>query len=129
MDDPPFGAPFPERPDAGPWPESERSFGLLLEHCYRHPNETTGVHCTRCGRPICPDCMRPAPVGYQCPECVAEARMATPRMRVRFLVGRPGILTTSIIAANVAMFVVEVVVGGSRSLLLGGNDVKLVELG
>jgi rhomboid protease GluP len=50
-------------------------------------------------------------------------------MRVRFLVGRPGILTTSIIAANVAMFVVEVVVGGSRSLLLGGNDAKLVELG
>ena len=38
------------------------------------PNVETGVHCTRCGRPICPECMIPAPVGHQCPECVNEAR-------------------------------------------------------
>lgn len=44
------------------------------ERCYRHPDVETGVHCTRCGRPICPDCMIPAPVGHQCPGCVAEAR-------------------------------------------------------
>jgi membrane associated rhomboid family serine protease len=127
MDQPPPGDPIPGRPDASPGPE--RSSGLSIEHCYRHPNETTGVHCTRCGRPICPDCMQPAPVGYQCPECVAEARRATPRMRVRFLVGRPGALTTAIIALNVAMFVLEVATGGSRSFVLGGNDQKLVDLG
>src|SRR5213592_2913968 len=125
MEDPPGGGaapsgPAPEEPldpDAG-----ERTHGLALEHCYRHPNETTGVHCTRCGKPICPDCMRPAAVGYQCPDCVAEARRTTPRVRVRFLVGRPGGLTTAIIAVNVAMFLVEVVTGGSRSFVLGGND-------
>lgn len=44
------------------------------EVCYRHPNVITGVHCTRCGRPICPDCMNAAPVGHHCPTCVAEAR-------------------------------------------------------
>ena len=43
-------------------------------HCYRHPDVATGVHCTRCGRAICPDCMIAAPVGHQCPTCVAEAR-------------------------------------------------------
>ena len=47
-----------------------------IERCYRHPDVVTGVHCTRCGRPICPDCMIEAPVGYQCPECVKEARRA-----------------------------------------------------
>ena len=25
--------------------------------CYRHPNRETGVSCSNCGRPICPDCM------------------------------------------------------------------------
>lgn len=45
-----------------------------FEVCYRHPQVTTGVHCTRCGRPICPDCMIPAPVGHHCPECVEAAK-------------------------------------------------------
>ena len=25
--------------------------------CYRHPSRETGVSCSNCGRPICPDCM------------------------------------------------------------------------
>ena len=37
--------------------------------CYRHPNRETGVSCSNCGRPICPDCMTPTPVGMRCPEC------------------------------------------------------------
>ena len=40
-----------------------------VETCYRHPTRETGVSCSSCGRPICPDCMTPTPVGMRCPEC------------------------------------------------------------
>ena len=37
--------------------------------CYRHTDRETGVSCSNCDRPICPDCMTPTPVGMRCPEC------------------------------------------------------------
>jgi membrane associated rhomboid family serine protease len=84
------------------------------ETCYRHPTESTGVHCTRCGRPICPDCMTPAPVGHHCPECVAEGRRATRRLGP--ILRRPRSATVVILAINLIVFAVEVVLGGSTSL-------------
>lgn len=41
----------------------------LVPHCYRHPKVATYVSCSRCGKPICPDCMLEAPVGFLCSEC------------------------------------------------------------
>ena len=37
--------------------------------CYRHADRRAGVICQRCDRPICPDCMHQASVGFHCPEC------------------------------------------------------------
>jgi membrane associated rhomboid family serine protease len=44
----------------------------MAETCYRHPDRETGVACSSCGRPICPDCMTPTPVGMRCPECASQ---------------------------------------------------------
>jgi membrane associated rhomboid family serine protease len=102
-----------------------------VEYCYRHPGVETGVHCTRCGRPICTECMIPAPVGHQCPECVARARheVAAPVRRVQ--VGRTGgaPLTTALLVVLVGVYVVEVVVGGAGSLIGGPPTRALVKMG
>jgi membrane associated rhomboid family serine protease len=85
------------------------------EYCYRHPSEPTRVHCTRCNRPICTDCMIPAPVGYQCPECVAEARRAfrrgpSPRAGIRSM--RSTSMTKALLLVLAAVFVLELVKSG-----------------
>jgi len=86
-----------------------------IEVCYRHPNVQTRVHCTRCERPICPDCMIPAPVGFQCPECVAEARREFRKGPGRPL--RGGVSVTKALLVAIAMpFVIEIVVGGPQAL-------------
>ena len=99
-----------------------------VEVCYRHPREQTRVHCTRCDRPICPDCMIPAPVGYQCPECVEKARREFRQGPRRPL--RGGVSATKVLlAAIIGMFVVEVLVGGPGSLLDGPSEQRLFDLG
>ena len=51
--------------------------GAHMATCYRHPNRETGVSCSNCGRPICPDCMTPTSVGMRCPECAAATQVRT----------------------------------------------------
>jgi len=75
--------------------------------CYRHPNRETGVSCSSCGRPICPDCMTPTPVGMRCPECSRERT----RVRTARTLQRPAIVTQALIAINVAVFVAETAAG------------------
>src|SRR5438876_11519165 len=103
-------------PGAADQPPAERTAGLHIETCYRHPGVVTGVHCTRCGRPICPDCMTPAPAGYQCPECVKKAAGPVYRRRVGLVLRRPGSLKTSVLVRSIGMVIVERVVGGPAAL-------------
>jgi membrane associated rhomboid family serine protease len=52
-----------------------------MEACYRHPNRETGVRCSNCERPICPDCMTSTSVGMRCPECARQGRTRVRTMR------------------------------------------------
>lgn len=82
--------------------------------CVRHPDRATGLSCTRCGRPSCPECLREASVGYQCVDCVSEGRQSVPhRSTVAGAApgGRP-IVVPTLIALNVAVFAWTVVEAG-----------------
>src|SRR3954470_6287100 len=69
-------------------------------HCYRHPSREAGVRCRRCERPICPDCMISAPVGFQCRECVKAA----PAVRSLRSLHREPYVAMALIAVNVAVY-------------------------
>ncbi|MGP2439993.1 rhomboid family intramembrane serine protease [Streptomyces sp. JW3] len=81
--------------------------------CYRHPDRAAGVRCTRCERPICPDCMIDASVGFQCPECVrggSGTGHPPAANRPRTLAGGsvvadPRLLTKILLGINVAVFI------------------------
>lgn len=79
-----------------------------MAECYRHPGVETGVSCSSCGRPICPDCMTPTPVGMRCPECSREKTrvVSGPDTAVR---GYPA--TKVLIALCVVAYLLEIASG------------------
>ena len=99
------------------------------ERCYRHPDRETLVHCTRCGRPICPECMIPAPVGHHCPECVAEARREFRRGPGRRILLHGASITRTMLFVLVAAFVLELVGAGSPQVLFGPSAGQMVKVG
>jgi membrane associated rhomboid family serine protease len=68
--------------------------------CYRHPSRETGVSCSNCGKPICPDCMTATPVGMRCPDC---SRQKTQTRSLQSVAVEP-IATYVLIAINVAVY-------------------------
>ncbi|MGW5866090.1 rhomboid family intramembrane serine protease [Streptomyces sp. NPDC055239] len=84
-----------------------------LPRCYRHPDRETGISCTRCERPICPECMISASVGFQCPACVSEGSgtgHAPAANQPRTIAGGsiaadPRLITKILIAINVLVFI------------------------
>lgn len=57
-----------------PPPPERQAQQEALPGCWWHPDRQTGLRCTRCNRPACPDCLREASVGHQCIDCVQVAR-------------------------------------------------------
>lgn len=98
MTGPPQGG--PAGPAADPTPRT----------CYRHKDRTTYVSCVRCDRPICAECMRPAPVGFQCPDDVAAGAKQQRPLRNQFgtkqTVGR-AYVTLTMLALNIIGFILQ----------------------
>jgi len=89
--------------------------------CYRHPGREAHIRCQRCERVICPDCMRPAAVGFQCPECVKEGAKTTRSGRTAYGGLRPTDASRTsivIIALNVATWIGILATGGSGGRVL-----------
>ena len=83
--------------------------------CYRHPNRETGVSCSNCGNPICPDCMTSTPVGMRCPDCAGQRQRV---QTMRSLHVDP-IATYVLIGINVLLFLGS---GGGGGILTGGGS-------
>ena len=82
-----------------------------METCYRHPGSETGVSCSSCDRPICPDCMTPTSVGMRCPEC---SKQKTQVRTAATLEAAPS-LAYVLIGINVAIFLGAFLSGASAT--------------
>lgn len=101
--------------------------------CYRHPDRETGISCARCERPICTDCMIPASVGFQCPECVSSGSgtgHAPGANQPRTIAGGSlasdtRLVTKALLGINVAVFFAVMAAGNQLldQLLLFGQAV------
>ena len=87
-----------------------------METCYRHRDRETGVSCSNCGRPICPECMTSTSVGMRCPECAGR------RTTVRRVTGssEDPVVTYVLIGINVAVALGALLSGGSAA---GGGGI------
>lgn len=98
--------------------------------CPRHPDTVSYVRCQRCGRPVCPICQRPAPVGIQCVDCVNEAhrrvRSATTVAGARIAAGRP-ILTYTLISLSVVVYGAQMLLPEFTSRLIFAPSIGWIE--
>ncbi len=81
-----------------------------METCYRHPSRETGVSCSNCGRPICPECMTSTSVGMRCPECSAQKT----KVRTIGSTGDP-VVTYALIGVNVVVALGSFLSGASAT--------------
>src|ERR687895_2028627 len=93
-----------------------------MEVCYRHPDRPTGVSCSNCGRPICPDCMTSTSVGMRCPECARQ----TTQVRTMRTVEEP-VLTYILIGINVLVALGGILGGASATTGGIGGSALLAE--
>ncbi|WP_408897541.1 rhomboid family intramembrane serine protease [Nocardioides sp. R1-1] len=89
--------------------------------CYRHSDRETWIRCQRCERPICPDCMRDAAVGFQCPDCIAEGRASVRQAKTAYggqISANPGLTSLVLIGINAVVWIAIMATGERTSRLV-----------
>jgi len=94
-------------PDQGQAPQDHTQAAPPV--CYRHPGRPTYVSCVRCGKPACPDCLRPAAVGHQCVDCIRSGNRGARQAAGRFggAVTGNARVTQALLVINVLLYVIE----------------------
>lgn len=108
---PPPGFPGGSQPGQPGW-------GPPAMACARHPDRETLLRCTRCDRPMCPECLRPASVGSQCVDCVAQGQRLQPGQRRATTIagaepGTRNMAIPALVAVNVVVYLITVAQAGS----------------
>src|SRR5919202_3336570 len=109
-------------PRARAWGQyASRMTETVERTCYRHPDRVTGLSCSDCGRPICTECMTPAPVGIRCPDHSGKPQGA---QRIGRGVQRAGYegtgaVTRLLLALNVGIWLLEFVQTGNATATSG----------
>lgn len=110
-------------------PNGPPGAGGTVPTCYRHAGRETYIRCSRCERYICPDCMTAAPVGFHCPECVAQGNKSV-RQGKTVLGGavreRGDVVTKTLIGINVVVWLFGLVIGTNGPL---ARDLALASQG
>ncbi len=79
--------------------------------CANHPERAASVVCAHCDRPICTDCMVQAPVGWQCPDCIAAGAKKTRIIRPFADANRSGAIgSTNPTPVVIALVVINAIV-------------------
>lgn len=99
--------------------------------CFRHPGRQTYVSCVRCGRPACPDCLRPASVGFQCVDCIRQGNRGARQAAGRFggTITSRARVTWTLIGLNILLYLIQLahpnlatdweMIGGARDPATG----------
>jgi membrane associated rhomboid family serine protease len=103
-----------------------------VPYCYRHPNRETFVSCSECGRPICAECMTPAPVGQRCPEHSGKpqgTRRISSGVRRGAFEGTGALATKTLIAVNILIYVITAAQGAGLNSPGGSLYLKWILFG
>jgi membrane associated rhomboid family serine protease len=95
--------------DVRPAADAGGGDGAEIPTCYRHPGRETYLSCVRCGRSACPECLRSAPVGQQCVECIRAGNQGV-RRPVGVFGGRAisgAAVTATLVVLNVVLYLAE----------------------
>jgi len=87
--------------------------------CYRHPDRVSGISCQRCDRPICPQCMHQASVGFHCPECTKAGKQKVYQGAASWT-SRP-IATQVLMGVSIVAYVAMAITAGMEPFTTGGK--------